>query len=130
MRLFKRAWVLAAVLILNIALAVLLSPIGFESRPTVALKPAGYLAIGAVFAGLALDLAALVFLRKIVLASRFAIAGSILFLFPNVVDQTGVFFSVPIPPIVRVLEYIFIGVLLVTLLLAAAMQSNSDGPSG
>jgi len=132
MRLFKRAWVLAAVLILNIALAVLLSPIGFESRPTVALRPPGYLAIGAVFAGLALDLAALVFvfLRRIVLASRLTIAGSILFLFPNVVDQTGIFFSVPIPPVVRMLEYMFMGVLLVTLLLAAAMQSKGDSPSG
>jgi hypothetical protein len=132
MRLFRSAWVFAVVLILNMSLAVLLTPIGFESRPTAALRPPGFLAIGAVFVGFALDLAALVFVfwRRIGLASRLAIAGSILFLFPNVVDQTGVFFSVPIPPVVRMLEYVFMGVLLVTLLLAAAMQSNSDRPSG
>ncbi len=96
---FRRAWVLAAVLMLNIVLAVLLTPLGFESRPTAALRPAGYLAIGAVFAGLALDLAALalIFLGRIGWACRLAIAGSVLFLFPNVVDQTGVFFSVHPP---------------------------------
>jgi hypothetical protein len=129
---FRRAWVLAAVLMLNIVLAILLTPLGFESRPPATLRPAGYLAIGAVFAGLALDLAALalIFLRRIGWASRLAIAGSVLFLFPNVVDQTGVFFSVPIPPAVRMLEYMFIFVLLVTLLLASTMQRAGDYASG
>lgn len=88
------AWLLAAVLVFNIGLAILLSPLGFESRPTVALKPPGYLAIGTVFAGIALDVVALilVFSRRVRLAARLAVVGSILFLFPNVVDQTGVFF--------------------------------------
>ena len=132
MRSIRRAWVLAAVLVANIVLALLLTPLGFESRPPGTLRPAGYLAIGAVFAGLLLDLAALalIFLRRIGWASRLAIAGSVLFLFPNVVDQTGVFFSVPIPPAVRMLEYIFIFVLLVTLFLAWTMAREGDTTSG
>lgn len=129
---FRQEWVFVAVLMLNIVLAILLTPLGFESRPTAALRPAGYLAIGAVFAGLALDLAALalVFLKRIAWASRLAIAGSFLFLFPNVVDQTGVFFSVPIPPAVKKLEYLFIAVLVGTLLFAWAMQRERDNASG
>lgn len=130
MRLTRWAWLLAALLVLNIIMAVLLTPLGFESRPTAALRPAGYLAIGAVFAGLALDATALVlvFLRRVGLAARLTIAGSIVFLFPNVVDQTGIFFSVSIPPTVRVLEYMFIGLLLVTLLLAWKMR-HEPGPA-
>jgi hypothetical protein len=127
----KWAWVLAAVLLLNIVLAVLLTPLGFESRPTAALRPPGYVAIAAVFAGLALDVAALVliFLRRVGLAASLAIAASIVFLLPNVVDQTGIFFSVPIPPIVRMLEYVFIVVLVVTLVIAWMVRHDGEVPS-
>jgi hypothetical protein len=128
MGLARRAWALATVLVLNILLAVLLTPLGFESRPTAALRPAGYVAIGTVFAGLLLDLAALVLVvfGRTKWSARLAIAGSILFLFPNVVDQTGVFFSVPIPPAVRALEYVFIGVLLFTLFLGWSILRDND----
>jgi hypothetical protein len=132
MRRSRRAWALAVVLVLNIVLAVLLTPLGFESRPTAALMPPGYLAIGAVFAGLALDVVALflIFFRRVGLAARLAMAGCILFLFPNVVDQTGVFFLVPIPPVVRMLEYVFIVVLLLTLVLAWTLRHDGETSSG
>lgn len=122
-----RSWVLAAVLVLNITLAILLTPLGFESRPPSELRPAGYLAIGTVLAGLALDSVALalILLRRNRLAALLAIAGSVLFLVPNVVDQANVFFSVPAPQIVRMLEYAFIAVLLGTLLLAWRVRSDN-----
>ena len=125
----KGVWALAAMLVLNVVVAVLLTPLGFESRPTTALTAVGYVAIGTVFVGLALDVASLVFLfRRARLASGLAIIASLVFQFPNVVDRTGSFFSLPIPPVINVLEYVFIVVLLVTLFLASAVY-RASGPS-
>jgi uncharacterized membrane protein YhaH (DUF805 family) len=110
---------LAALLVVNVVLVYLLTPLGFESRPPTDLKPVGYIAIGTIFTGLFLDLASIALLfRRVRLASRLAIVGSILFFFPIVGDQTGFFFSVPTPPEINTLEYIFVPVLLVTLFLA------------
>jgi hypothetical protein len=110
---------LAALLVVNIVLFFLLTPLGFESRPPTALKPIGYIAIGTIFSGFFLDVASIVLLfRRVRLASILAIVGSILFLFPSIGDQTGSFFSLPIPPVINTLEYIFTGVLLLTLFLA------------
>ena len=47
-----------------------------------------------------------------------AIVGAILFFFPIAGDRVGAFFSVPTPPAIDILEYIFAPVLLVTLFLA------------
>jgi hypothetical protein len=61
------------------------------------------------------------------LASSLAIVGSLLFFFfPIVGDQTGAFFSLPIPPVINALEYIFIVVLLVTLFLASRVYRQSN----
>jgi len=121
--------VLAILLALNVLLALSLSPLGFESRPPANLTALGFVAIGAVFAGIVLDVAALVLLRRRTrLAAGLAIAGSIVFIFPNVVDRAGSFFSAPIPPVIDALEYAFIAVLLVTLAVAAAVYRAADRP--
>jgi len=113
---------LAAMLVLNILLAFALTPLGFESRPPTQLTTMGFVAIGAVVAGVVLDLVSLLFLfRRTRLAAALAIIGSILFLVPNVVDRTGSFFTVPIPAVVSTLEYIFIAVLFVTLFMASSV---------
>jgi hypothetical protein len=129
MRLSRSALALAAALGVSVVLAVLLSPLGFESRPSSHLKIVGFVAIGAVFAGTIIDLVSIVLLfRRVRLASTLAIVGSILFVFPNVADRTGSFFSLPIPPVINTLEYAHMAVLLVTLLLAWRVHARS-GPS-
>src|SRR6266540_4360914 len=111
---------LAVALVVNVLLVILLTPLGFETRPPNDLKTVGYIAIGTIFAGLILDLASIILLfRRARLASSLAIVGSILFFFPIFGDRLGSFFSVPIPPAINILEYVFFVVLLVTLFLAS-----------
>ena len=50
---------LAIVMIVNVVIIILLTPIGFESRPISALKTLGYIAIATIFVGLALELASM-----------------------------------------------------------------------
>jgi len=127
MKLSRNVSALAVALVVNVLLVILLTPLGFESRPSADLKTVGYIAIGTIFAGLILDVAsfALLFTRRVRLASSLAIVGSILLFFPIFGDQTGSFFSLPIPPVVHTLEYIFIPVLLVTLFLASKPYRDS-----
>jgi hypothetical protein len=127
MKLSRNVMVLAGALVVNVVLVILLTPLGFETRPATDLKTVGYIAIGTIFAGLILDVASFALLfRRVRLASSLAIVGSILFFFPVVGDRTGSFFSVPIPPVISTLEYIFPVVLLVTLFLAAKVYRESD----
>src|SRR5438093_4063652 len=126
MKLPRNVMALAVVLVVNVLLVILLTPLGFETRPATDLKTVGYIAIGTIFAGLILDLASIVLLfRRVRLASSLAIVGSILFFFPIFGDRIGSFFSVPIPPAINTLEYIFIVVLLVTLFLASKVYRDS-----
>src|SRR6266568_584232 len=126
MKLSRNVLGLAVALVVNVLLVILLTPIGFETRPPTDLKTVGYVAIGTIFAGLILDLASIALLfRRVRLASNLAIAGSILFFFPILGDQTGSFFSLPIPPVINALEYIFTVVLLVTLFLASKVYRES-----
>ncbi len=118
---------LILVLVVNVVLVILLSPLGFETRPPTDLKTAGYIAIGAIFAGFILDLASIILLfRRVRLASSLAIVGSLLFFIPIVGNKTGSFFSLPSPPVINTLEYIFIPVLLVTLFLASKVYRESN----
>jgi hypothetical protein len=118
---------LILVLVVNVLLVILLSPLGFETRPPTDLKTAGYIAIGAIFAGFILDLASIILLfRRVRLASSLAIVGSLLFFIPIVGNKTGSFFSLPSPPVINILEYIFIPVLLVTLFLASKVYRESN----
>jgi hypothetical protein len=131
MKLSRKRMALAAALVVNVLLVMLLTPLGFESRPATDLKTVGYIAIGTIFVGLALDLASFALLfRRVRLASRLAIGGSILFFFPILGDQTGSFFSLPIPPVIRTLEYIFVVVLLLTLFLASNVYREHNPSPG
>ena len=131
MRLSRGALALVAALGASVVLAVLLSPLGFESRPSSHLKIVGFVAIGTVLAGVIVDVASIVFLfRRVRLASSLAIIGSLLFVFPAVADQTGSFFSLPIPPVVNAFEYVFAAALLVTLFLAWRVRAQSDPSTG
>jgi hypothetical protein len=122
---------LALALVVNVVLVILLTPLGFETRPATDLRTVGYIAIGTIFTGLILDLASIVLLfSRVRLASSLAIVGSILFFFPIFGDRIGSFFSVPIPPVINVLEYVFFVVLLVTLFLAWKVhRESSPSPS-
>jgi len=118
---------LAVALTVNVLVVILLTPLGFESRPATELQTVGYIAIGTIFVGLFLDLASLVLLfRNVRLASNLAIVGSILFFFPIVGDRMGSFFSLPIPPAIDLLEYVLFVVLLVTLFLASRVRRESN----
>ena len=132
MKFSRNVLALAVALGVNVLLVILLTPLGFESRPATDLKTVGYVAIGTIFTGLTLDFASIVLLlfRRVRLASSLAIVGSILFFFPIVGDRTGSFFSVPTPPVIDFLEYVFFVVLLVTLFLASKVyRESSPSPS-
>ena len=126
MKLSRNVMVLAGALVVNVVLVILLTPLGFESRPATDLKTVGYIAIGTIFAGLILDMVSLALLfSRVRLASTLAIVASVLFFFPVVGDRTGSFFSVPIPPVIDTLEWIFPVVLLVTLFAASQVYRES-----
>jgi hypothetical protein len=126
MKLSRNVTALAVALVVNVVLVILLTPLGFESRPATELKTVGYIAIGTIFTGLALDVASFALLfGRVRLASSLAIVGSILFFFPIIGDQVGSFFSVPTPPVINILEYVFVPVLLVTLFLASKIYRDS-----
>ena len=91
------AIILTIVMIVNVVIIILLTPIGFETRPISALNFFGYIAIATIFVGLALDLtsiALLIFKRvRVRLASGLTIITSVLFFLINLIDRTGSFFS-------------------------------------
>jgi uncharacterized membrane protein YhaH (DUF805 family) len=127
MKLSRNVMALAAALVVNVVLVILLTPLGFESRPATDLQTVGYIAIGTIFAGLILDVVSLALIfRRARLASILATIGSILFFFPIFGDQTGSFFSLPIPPVIRTLEYILLVVLFVALFLASKVYRESN----
>lgn len=127
MKLSRIVLALAVALVVNVVLVVLLTPLGFETRPATDLKTVGYIAIGTIFAALILDIASFALLfRRVRLASSLAFVGSILLFFPIFGDQAGLFFSVPIPPAIHTLEYISVVVLLATLFLASKVYRESD----
>ena len=80
MKLSRNASALAVALVVNVLLVILMTPLGFETRPSADLKTVGYIAIGTIFASLILNVAsfALLFRRRVRLASSLAIVGSIL----------------------------------------------------
>jgi hypothetical protein len=132
-KLSRNAIILALVMIVNVVIIILLTPIGFETRPTSALKTLGYLAITTIFVGLALDLASIILLLfkrvRVRLASGLAIVSSVLFFLIISADRTGSFFSVPIPPAINTLEYVLTAVLIVTLIIAPLVYIGSKPAS-
>jgi hypothetical protein len=125
-KLSRYAILLAIVMIVNVVIIILLTPIGFETRPQSALKPLGYVAIASIFVGLALDLASIVLLfKRVRLASSLAIVSSVLFLLVISADRTGSFFSVPIPPAINTLEYLLTAILIITLVTASIVYRES-----
>jgi hypothetical protein len=131
-KLSRNVIILAIVMIVNVVIIILLTPIGFETRPQSDLTTSGYIAIATIFIGLALDIASIGLLFKRIrvrLASSLAIVSSILFFPIILVDRTGSFFSVPIPPAINTLEYLLIVVLIVTLFLASWIYRESKPSS-
>ena len=131
MKLPRNVMALAGALVVNVVIVILLTPLGFENRPQSALQTVGLMAIATIFTGLTLDVASFLLLfRRVRLASGLAIVASLLFFFPIVGDRTGSFFSVPTPPAIDFLEYVFFVVLLVTLFLAwNVYRENKPSPS-
>src|SRR5664279_1673136 len=91
----RNAIILAIVMIANVVIIILLTPIGFETRPISALKTFGYIAIVTIFVGLSLDFASIVLLLfkrvRVRLASSLTIVSSVLFFLINLIDRTGSF---------------------------------------
>ena len=130
MKLPRNVMALAGALVVNVVIVILLTPLGFENRPQSALQTVGLIAIATIFTGLTLDVASFLLLfRRVRLASGLAIVASLIFFFPIVGDRTGSFFSVPTPPAIDFLEYVFFVVLLVTLFLAwNVYRENKPSP--
>lgn len=128
-RLTRVALTLLVALVITVVVVVLLTPLGFETRPTSDLKSFGYAAIAVIFLGLALYLTSIaVLFRRGRSASWFAIAASILLSVPVVGDQFGYFFSVPMPAPIRVLEYVLAAAILFDIVLAGLVlkERGSD----
>src|SRR2546428_11233602 len=124
------AMALFVVFVLCVLVIILLTPIGFETRPQSDLMTLGYVAIGTIFTGLALFLLSIGFLfRWVRLASSLAIIASILFFVPIIGDRAGAFFSLPIPPAINMLEYLLVAVLFATLYLASSDYRKSTAAS-
>src|SRR6267378_4458074 len=104
-KLSRDAMALFVVLLVCVLVIILLTPIGFETRPQSDLMTLGYVAIGTIFTGLAL------------------------FFFPIIGDRAGAFFSLPIPPAINMLEYLLVVVLFATLYLASRVYSKSTAAS-
>jgi len=132
-RFSRNAIILAIVMIVNVVIIILLTPIGFETRPQSHLKTLGYLAISTIFIGLAMDLASIILLlfkrARVRLASGLPIVSSVFFLLVIFVDRTGSFFSVPTPPAINTLEYLFTAVIIVTLITASLVYRGSKPAS-
>jgi hypothetical protein len=132
-KLSRNAIILTIVMIVNVVIIILLTPIGFETRPISALKTLGYVAITTIFVGLALDLTSIVLLLfkrvRVRLASSLAIISAIFFFLIISVDRTGSFFSVPTPPAINTLEYLLTAVLIVTLIIASLVYIGSKPAS-
>lgn len=132
-KLSRNAIILTIVMIVNVVIIILLTPIGFETRPISALKTLGYIAITTIFVGLALDLTSIVLLLfkrvRVRLASSLAIISAVLFFLIISVDRTGSFFSVPTPPAINTLEYLLTAVLIVTLIIASLVYRGSKPAS-
>ncbi len=122
---------LAVALVVNVLLIILLTPLGgFETRPLSDVRPIGFIAVGAIFAGLILDLASIGLLfRRVRLASLLVVVSSSLLFLPTFADQTGSFSSLPAPPAINTFEYIFVTVLLLTLFLASKVYRESKPAS-
>jgi len=123
-KLSRSVIIFAIVMIVNVVIIILLTPIGFETRPQSHLKPLGYIAITTIFVGLALDLATIGLLFK-----KVRIVSSVLFFLIIAVDRTGSFFSVPIPPAISTLEILLIAVLIVTLFIASIVYRGNKPAS-
>ena len=63
-KLSRNVMIFATVMVVNVVIIILLTPIGFETRPQSDLKTFGYIAIATIFVGLALDLASIGLLFK------------------------------------------------------------------
>ena len=109
-----------------ILVIILLTPLGFETRPQSDLKTFGYVAIATIFTGLGMFLLSigLLFIR-VHLSSILAIIASMLFFVPVIGDRVGAFFSVPIPPTINVLEYLLAVVLLADVFIALRVYRQS-----
>jgi O-antigen ligase len=126
MRLSKTATALLVALAATVLVVVLLTPVGFETRSPSALRPVGYAAIGTIFVGLGLFLAAIgLIIRKSSLGPSLAIVASALFFFPVIGDQAGYFFSLPIPPAIRILEFVLVVALVIDLSLSVMVYSEA-----
>lgn len=126
------AIILSIVMMVEVVTIILLTPVGFETRPQSDLRTLGYVAIATIFVGLALDIVTIGLLFKRVrvrLASSLAIITSVTFLIIILVDRTGSFFSVPIPPAINTLEYLLAVVSIVILFLASKVFIESKPAS-
>ena len=126
MKLSSSTLALLLVTMACILVIILLTPLGFETRPQSDLKTFGYVAIGTIFTGLGMFLLSIGLLfRRVHLSSILAIIASMLFFVPVIGDRVGAFFSVPIPPTINVLEYLLAVVLLADILIALRVYRQS-----
>src|SRR5437899_11775620 len=106
MKLSRNVSALAVALVVNVLLVILLTPLGFETRPSADLKTVGYIALGTMFAGLMLDVASFALLfRSVRLASSLPVRRSVLLFSPTFGVLSRPFFSLAIPPLVHTLEH-------------------------
>src|SRR5256885_16884857 len=86
-KLSRDAMALFVVLLVCVLVIILLTPIGFETRPQSALMTLGYVAIGTIFTGLTLFLLSIGFLfRRVRLALSLSVNPLVLFFLSTIRD--------------------------------------------
>jgi hypothetical protein len=83
----------------------LLTPLAFETRPFATFNPIGYASLAMIFTTVTLDIVTFVLVdRRTRLATSLAMVGTVLFIPPFIVDQLGLFATLPAPSAIVVLE--------------------------
>ena len=94
-----------AVLLASIVGIILLTPLGFETRPVSGLKPIGQPLLALVFLTFFSDIAAVAVARsRPVWTARLAGVGPLLFIPPVIADQSGNFSNFTPPHAITIIE--------------------------
>jgi amino acid transporter len=118
---------LVVVLVLTVIGTILLTPLGFETRPVARIHSLGGLVLGLVFVALALNVLSLLILsRRPEWAARLAVLGPFLFAPALAADQSGNFSALAPPFRITVVEYALSVIEVVAGILAYAVHRESS----
>jgi hypothetical protein len=116
---------LTAVVLLGFICVVLLTPLGFETRPTPSIHPLGFVVLLGIFVTVALKALSVLLLRhRPRIATILIPMGTVLVVVGITIDRVGLFSSYAPPGRISVVEAVFVLLELGALLLALRIRSE------